>query len=106
MKMFTQKTGHRIFLVQDDKWIGLRRNGYQGIYEMTKEQQEELINSLQDPVITFATATTNEQKKVLLEISKTIYRDYKYPAQYETKPYFSPARLASTYLTRHSQLEP
>lgn len=101
MTMFTVKTGHRIFLVQDDKWIGLRRNGYQAIYEMTQEQQEELINSLQDPVITFATATTNEQKKVLLEISKTIYRDYKYPSQYETTPFFSAARLAKLHTQQH-----
>lgn len=95
---WTVKTGHRIFLVQDKNWIGLRRNGYQGIYEMTPEQQEDLISSLKDPVITFDNATTNEQKKVLLELNKTIYRDYIYPSLYETTPFFSAARQAKLHI--------
>ena len=95
------KTGHRIFLVQDKDWIGLRRNGYQGIYEIPQDQQQDFINSLQDTVITFATATTNEQKKVLLELNKTIYRDYIYPSLYETTAYFSTARQAKLHTQQH-----
>ena len=99
--MFTQKTGHRIFLVEIDKWIGMRRNGYQLIKEYTPEEREELLRSLQDPVVTFDTATTPQQKKVLLEISKTIQRDYIFPSQYETTPFFSAARLAKLHTQQH-----
>lgn len=86
------KTGHRIFLVQSKNWLGIRRNGYQRIYEMTPEKQQEFIEALQDPVITFTNASTDKQKKVLLEISKTIYRDYIYPSQFEKKPFTRPTR--------------
>lgn len=91
------KTGHRAFIVTIDKWLGIRRNGYQCIYECTQEEQKAFIESMQDKVITFDTATTNEQKKVLLEISKTIQRDYIFPSQYETTPFFSAARQAKLH---------
>lgn len=91
------KTGHRAFIVTIDKWLGIRRNGYQCVYECTQEEQKAFIESMQDKVITFDTATTNEQKKVLLEISKTIQRDYIFPSQYETTPFFSAARQAKLH---------
>lgn len=89
------KTGHRAFIVTIDKWLGIRRNGYQCIYECTQEEQKAFIESMQDKVITFDTATTNEQKKVLLEISKTIQRDYIFPSQFENKPFFNRDRIQS-----------